>query len=151
MIHENMKAALKGAMIAKEEVKLRVIRGLLAGFTNELVAKRRTPQDLLTDDEAQAVIMRQVKQRKDSIEQFTNGGRADLADAEKEELAILEAFLPAQMSEEEIRAVIEKKKVEAGAIDPKQMGQFTGSIIKELKGKADGALVKKIADEMFAK
>ncbi len=150
MIHDDIKGQVKAAMLAKDEVRLSVIRGLVAGFTNELVAKKRPPTDKLTDDEAMAVIMRQVKQRKDSIEQFTAGGRPDLADSEKKELAILETFLPAQMSEEEIRSFVMKKKTEAGAVDPKQSGQFTGSIMKELKGKADGALVKKIVDEVLA-
>jgi len=136
-------------MLAKDEVRLGVIRGLLAGFTNELVAKKRPPQEMLNDEEALAVIMRQVKQRKDSIEQFTAGGRPDLADSEKAELAILATFLPEMMSEEEIRKVVSEKKAAMGAVDPKQAGQFTGMIMKELKGKADGALVKKVVDEVL--
>ncbi len=149
MIHENLKGEVKKAMLAKDEVRLSVIRGLLAGFTNELVAKRRQPQEMLPDEEALAVITRQVKQRKDSIEQFTAGGRPDLAESEKAELSILEAFLPEMMSEEEVRNVVVAKKAEMGLSDKAEAGKFTGVIMKELKGKADGSVVKKIVDELF--
>ncbi|MES2953546.1 MAG: GatB/YqeY domain-containing protein [Patescibacteria group bacterium] len=149
MIHENLKGEVKKAMLAKDELRLSVIRGLIAAFTNELVAKRRQPQEMLSDEEALAVITRQVKQRKDSIEQFTAGGRPDLAGSEKAELAILEAFLPEMMSEEEVRKVVVAKKAEMGLSDKAEAGKFTGVIMKELKGKADGSLVKKIVDELF--
>jgi uncharacterized protein YqeY len=150
MIHENLKTELKKAMIAKDAVRLSVIRGMLAGFTNELVAKRRTPQDMLTDEEAQAVVMRQVKQRKDSIAQFMDGGRPELAESEQAELAILETFLPAMMSEDEIRAFVTEKKAAAGDVPKGDAGKFTGLIMKDLKGKADGTVVKKVVDEMLA-
>ncbi len=150
MIHEDIKKGVKEAMIAKDALRLSVLRGLLAGFTNELVATKRTPQEMLPDEDAMKVITRQVKQRKDSIEQFTAGGRPELAESEKEELAILETFLPDMMSEDEIRKVVEAKKAEMGTIDKAKAGQFTGLIMKELKGKADGTLVKKIVDETLA-
>ena len=149
MIHEEIKKGIKESMLAKDELRTSVLRGLLAGFTNELVATRRTPQEMLPDEDALKVIMRQVKQRKDSIEQFTSGGRPDLAQSEQRELAILETFLPAMMDEAEIRSVVEAKLRESGPIEKGKSGQFTGLIMKELKGKADGALVKKIIDELI--
>ena len=95
-IQKDIAGQIKEAMKAKEAVRLSVIRGLTAAFVNELVAKGRKPDGELTDEEALAIIKRGVKQRKDSIEQFTKGGRSDLADAEATELKILEAYLPAQ-------------------------------------------------------
>ena len=82
------------AMKAKDILRLNVIRGLLASFTNEAIAKRRKPDEELSDDEVLIVISRAVKQRKDSIEQFEKGGRKDLVEVEKSELVILETYLP---------------------------------------------------------
>ena len=86
------------AMKARDVVRTNVLRGLMASFTNEAVAKKRKPDEELSDEEVLVVIGRAVKQRKDSIEQFEKGGRADLAGVEKSELAILETYLPTQMS-----------------------------------------------------
>ncbi|MFZ2048947.1 MAG: GatB/YqeY domain-containing protein [Minisyncoccia bacterium] len=149
MIQTDIRDQIKVAMLAKDTVRLGVLRGLISAFTNELVAKKRKPDEALSDEDALQIIGRQVKQRKDSIEQFTKGGRTDLADAEKAELSVLEAMLPTQMTEDEIRNFINTKKTEINP-DPSTKNQFMGGIMKELKGKADGALVKKIIDEVFA-
>lgn len=133
-------------MLAKDTVRLGVVRGLVSAFTNELVAKKRKPDEELSDEDALAVISRQVKQRKDSIEQFEKGLRQDLADAERTELAVLEKYLPAQMSEQEIVDYVNSQQKP----DVAQKNQFMGSIMKELKGKADGMLVKKAVDSLFA-
>ena len=147
---EKIKEEVKNAMKAKDETRVLVLKGVLSAFTNELVATKRTPQDALSDDEALAVVTRLSKQRKDSISQFESGGRADLAENEKKELAVLEEFLPTLMSIEEIRAFAENKKSEMGAVDASQKGQFMGALMKDLKGKADGGDVKKVVDELFA-
>jgi len=147
---------MKQAMIAKDVVKLNVLRGLIAAFTNENVAKRRKPDEELTDEDALIVIQRQAKQRKDSIEQFEKGGRPELADAEKTELAFLESYLPAQMSEDEIEEYVKKKIKELESAPmfqsrsrPNASG-FMGLIMKELKGKADGTLVKQAVNKIFS-
>lgn len=132
--------------MAKDEVRLSVIRGLLSSFTNELVAKGRTPQDQLTDEEVLAVISRATKQRKDSIQQFEAAGRPELAESEKAELTILESYLPTQMSKEEIAAFVAKKKVELGLSDKSQAVELIKVVMLELKGKADGKLVKEAVD-----
>ena len=93
---------MKDAMRAKDAVKLSVVRGLISAMMNEAVQKGKGPDGVLSEDEVLTVIMRASKQRKDSIEQFTAGGRPELAESEKAELAILETMLPAQMSEAEI-------------------------------------------------
>ncbi len=134
------------AMKAKEALRLSVIRGLMTSFTNELVAKNRKPDEVLPDEEVMNVIFRAVKQRKDSIEQFEKGGRADLAASEKEELAILETYLPQQMTREEVFEYVKNKA--AAGFDKEKAGQFMGMIMKELKGKADGTVVKEAVDSL---
>lgn len=148
-LHENVKAELKEAMKAKEAVRLRVVRQLLTAFMNEMVATGRTPQDLLTDDEALAVIKRASKQRKESIAQYEAAGRDELAAPEKEELTILENYLPQMMSPEEIRPVVMAKKAELGIDDKSKMGMLVGAVIKELAGKADGGDVKMEVEASF--
>src|SRR3989344_189947 len=98
MLHEQIKGALKESMLAKDEVRLRTVRGLLTAFVNELVAKKMKPEGILADEDSLAVIKRAVKQRKDSMEQFTKGGRPELAESEQAELAVLEKYLPETMS-----------------------------------------------------
>jgi uncharacterized protein YqeY len=147
-LHTDIKSHIKEAMIAKDQARVLTLKGLSAAFTNELVAKKRKPDEELSDEDALAVVSRAVKQRKDSIEQFEKGGRQDLADAEKKELAILETYLPAQMSKDEIDAYVKTKFAELNP-DPTKRNQFMGSIMKDLKGKADGTAVKGAVEALF--
>lgn len=150
MLHQTIKEGIKQSMLARDTLRLETLRGISAAFTNELVASRRTPQEMLEDSDAIAVIKRLSKQRKDSIEQFEKGGRRDLADKEKAELAILETFLPATMSKDAIQKVAEVKKVELGITDKSKIGQLVGAVMKELKGKADGNDVKEVVESILA-
>ena len=102
LLHEKIKEGIKESMKAGDKVRLEVMRGLVTAFTNELVATKRTPQEFLTDEEALSVINRQAKQRKDSIDQFTKGGRMDLVGDEEAQLVILEEFLPKLMERSEV-------------------------------------------------
>ncbi|KKT73968.1 MAG: hypothetical protein UW71_C0039G0030 [Parcubacteria group bacterium GW2011_GWB1_44_7] len=149
-LHQKIKGEIKEAMLAKDTVRLAVTRGLLAAFVNELIAKRRKPTEELKDDEALAVIKRSVKQHKDSIEQFAKGGRQDLVKEEEAELKILETYLPKMLNEKEIRKIAETLKTKLGFSDKAKIGVFVGAIMKECKGLADGAAVKKIAEELLA-
>lgn len=149
MLQKNIQEELKEAMRSKDTVRLNVLRGLLSAFTNELVAKKRKPTESLTDEEAMEVIRRAVKQRKDSISQFEKGGRNDLADSEKAELAHLEKYLPKMMTPEEILPIVEAKMKELGVIDKSKSGLLTGALMKDLKGKADGADVKAVVDKLM--
>lgn len=149
MLQEKIREEIKNAMRAKDETRILVLKGVLSAFTNELVATKRTPQDKLSDEEALVVITRLSKQRKDSINQFTTGGRIDLAEVEEKELKILEEFLPTLMSVNEIRKIAEAKKTEMGISDATQKGQFMGALMKDLKGKADGGDVKNVVDSLF--
>lgn len=149
-LQNDIKSEIKQAMLSKDQVRLGVVRGLVASFTNELVAKGRKPTEELTDDEVLSVIKRSVKQRKDSIEQFTAGGRNDLVESESAELAILEKYLPATMSRDAIKKIAVEMKAKMEINDKAKLGQFVGALMKELKGKADGADVKVVAEELFS-
>ncbi len=148
-LHKDIKDQIKEAMKAKDAVKLGVVKGLVAGFINELVNLRRAPDGELADEEVLNVIRRAVKQRKDSIEQFTNGGRPELAESEQAELAVLETYLPAMMPIEEVKKIAEAKMAEMGVTDKSKAGMFMGALMKELKGKADGDVVKKVVDDLL--
>ena len=141
---------MKEALLKKETVRLSVLRSLLAGFTNELVARGRKPQEEATDEEALSVIKRSVKQHKDSIEQFKAGGREDLVVDETAELMILETYLPMSMPKEEIKKVAEEVKTRLGVTDKAKMGQLVGAVMKELKGKANGGDVKAVVESLFS-
>src|SRR3989344_1110512 len=145
-IHENIKKQIIDALRAKDTLRLEVLRGLLASFSNELIAKKSNA-DFIDDDSATALIKKSVKQHKDSIEQFEKGNRKDLADKERAELLILEEFMPKQMSKDEIKKVVEAKIKAMGSVDKSKMGQFMGQMMKEMKGKADGADIKEVVDK----
>lgn len=149
-MQEKIRKELTEAMKAKDAIKVSVLRGLISAFTNELVAKGKKPDEKISDEDAVAVIKRGVKQRKDSIEQFEKGGRSDLADKEKAELAILETYLPQMMSREEIEKVVKEMITKMGPVDKTKSGQFVGAVMKELKGGADGSDVKAVVDSLLA-
>jgi uncharacterized protein YqeY len=148
-LQEKIKADMVQAMRDKNAVSVAVLRGIMAGFTNELVNKKKKPDEALTDDEAVAVVLRAIKQRKDSIDQFTKGGRTDLVAIEAAELAVLEAYAPKFMSQDEITALATAKKAEMGITDKSGMGKLMSTLMKDLKGKADGADVKVVVEKLF--
>lgn len=148
-MQEKIKAEIKPAMIARDTVRLGTLRLMIAAFTNELVTQGRPPTDPLSDEDCMKVIKRLSKQRKDSIEQFTAGGRPELADVERAELVIIESFLPAQMSEQEIENKV-AAKLASTPLDPTKKGQFVGIMMKELGDTADGATVKAVIDKLTA-
>jgi len=137
------------AMKAKDEVRLRTLRSLSTAMTNEVVAKKRKPDEFLTDEEAMAVLKRAGSQRKDSIEQFTKGGRPELAEPEAEELAVIQEYLPAQMSRAQVEEIAKVKIAELNA-DKSKMGMLMGAVMKETKGGADGTLVKEVLESLLS-
>lgn len=147
MIHQTIKQNIIEAMRAKDALRLEVLRGLQALFSNELIAKGSNTE-FLEDEATLALIKKSVKQRKDSIEQFTNGNRLDLVEKEKAELTILEKFLPTSMSKEEILKIAIAKKAELN-VDKSGMGKLVGAVMKETKGQADGNDVKAVIDSLF--
>ena len=149
MLHQEIKDSLKDALKAKDEVRLRTIRSMLTAFTNESVATGKTPQDMLDDTGVLSVIKRLAKQRKDSIEQYEAAGRHDLSAPEKDELVVLEAYLPQLMSQEEIEPIAKAKLAELGLTDKSKMGMAVGALMKDLNGKADGADVKAVVERLL--
>ncbi len=141
---------LKTAMRAKDQLTVDTLRGVLSAFTNELVAKGRKPTDELSTDEMLVVMKRLAKQRKDSIEQFEKGGRPEMAEKEKQELAIIEGYLPQMASEEQIEAAAKEAIAEAGAVDAAAAGKLTGAVMKKLGGNADGGAVRAVLQRLLA-
>ena len=144
-----IKDSIKEAMKNKDMARLMTLRGISSAMTNEAVNLSKGPQGELTDDEVITLITREAKRRKDSIAQYTEGGREDLAADEKSELAILEEFLPAMMTQDEIRPVAVAKKAELGIDDKAKIGMLTGAVMKDLKGKANGDDVKAVVESLF--
>ena len=148
-IHETLKKGIPDALRARDEVRLRTLRSLVTAMTNEVVAKKRKPDQLLEDDEAIVIIKRAANQRKESIEQFEKANRTDLAEPERAELSIIESYLPAQMSREAIMVAARAKLAELGPIQKEDAGKFIGALMKELSGKADGADVKAVVESLL--
>jgi len=135
-IDADMKTALKSG--AKE--KLSTLRMLLAALKNKKIDKRRE----LTEEEVGETVRTQIKQRKDSIEQFGKGGRQDLVDKETAEVAVLEAYLPQQLSREELEAMVRDAVSQTGAQGAKDMGKVMKVLIPTVGGRADGKLLSEL-------
>ncbi len=148
-LHEQINKEMVEAMKAKEEVRLSVLRDLKTAFMNELVATKRKPDEKLSDEEAITVIKRKAKQREDSIKQFTDGGRAELADKEQKELEVLKSYLPKMMSKDKILEIAQAKKNELALEDKSKMGMLVGAVMKETKGEASGKDVKEVVESLF--
>lgn len=148
-LHSDIKGELKEALKAKDEVRLRTVRGMLTAFTNELVATGKKPQDELDDTAVLGVIKRLAKQRKESIVQFDAAGRQDLSDPEKAELIVLEGYLPQLMSQAEIEPIAKAKLAEMGVTDKSKIGVAIGALMKEFAGKADGGDVKAVVEKLL--
>lgn len=149
MLQTQIKSDMVTAMKAREALKVEVLRGLMSSCTNELVSLKRLPTEELSDQEVLTVIRREVKKRKDAFEQFTKGNRPELAQKEEAERVMLETYLPAMMSQDDIRKIAEAKKAEMGVTDKKEAGKFMGALMKDLQGKADGTDVKAVIDSLF--
>lgn len=140
---ERLQDDIKAAMKAQDKEKLGAQRMLLAAVKNEKIALGHE----LDDAEFHAVVRRQGKQRQDSIQQFRAGGRIEMAEKEERELAILESYLPAQASEEQIRAAIAEVIAAEGLSGPKGLGPIMKAIKAKFGATADGGLVNRLAKE----
>src|SRR5690349_19692005 len=134
---ERVDSDLKEAMRAKDTTRLAVLRMLKSALKYAAIAKS-DPEAELNDAEAMQVIRKQVKQRQDSIESFEKGGRADLADKEKEELSILNAYLPQAMSGDELEKIVRETIAEVGATSKAQMGSVMKALQAKVAGRVDG-------------
>jgi len=144
-LRERIDADIKTAMKSKEKVRLETVRSIKKVLLEKEVSARPAT---LTESQELEVLVQIAKQRRDSIEQYHKAGRDDLADQEAAELVIIEEYLPAQMSDEEVSAILDEIIVSVGATSAKEMGKVMGAAMQQLKGKADG---KKIQDMVKAK
>lgn len=149
MLTQEIRSQMTTAMKARDSLRVDTLRGALAAFTNELVAKGRKPTEELSDDEAVAVLKRLAKQRTDAIEQYTKGGRSELAEKESTEKKTLEEFLPQMAGKEEIEKIARAKITEMGVTDASGVGKLTGAVMKEFAGRADGNDVKTIVSSLL--
>lgn len=124
---------------------------LFRGLKSDIKYKQIDKGEELTDDEVGAVLTFAAKRRRDSIEQFQAGGRQDLVDKETAELEIIKVYLPEQLSEDKLRELIGKAIEKTGADSPAKMGLIMKEVMPEVKGKADGKIVNKIAVELLSK
>ncbi|OZC01506.1 GatB/YqeY domain-containing protein [Rubricoccus marinus] len=145
MLKEQLAQDLKDAMRAKDTVRLGAIRMLQTAITQE---EKKTGQPLSAEDLV-AVVQKQAKQRRESIKQFVEGGREDLADRERAELPWLEVYMPAQASDEDIHNVVHAIVQRTGATTMKDMGRVMGEAMSELKGVADGNRVRTVVQQLL--
>lgn len=138
-LEQQIMERLKEAMKAKDEVALRTLRAIKSAILLEKTAEGA--KDTLSSDDEIKMLTKMAKQRKDSLQVFKEQNRADLAAKEEEELAIIETFLPKQLSAEEISEEVKKIIVQVGATGPQDMGKVMGNASKALAGKADGGLI----------
>jgi len=148
-LEQKIMAELKTAMLAKDEAALRSLRAVKAAI---LLAKTSEGGggELKEEDEIK-ILQKLVKSRKDSLEIFQQQNRADLAKKEEEEIAVIEKFLPKQMSAEEVKTELEKIIAAVGASSPADMGKVMGAATKQLAGKADGKTISALVKELLAK
>ncbi len=139
-LRETIDADTKHALKSGEKDKLSTLRMLNAALKNKQIDKRRS----LTDEEVVETVRSLIKQRRDSVEQFAKGGRQDLVDKETAEIAVLEAYLPQQLSREELDGMVRNAITQAGAQGPKDMGKVMKLIIPLVGGRADGKLISEL-------
>lgn len=141
-LKEQIGEDIKTAMKAKDKIRLQTVRGIKKAILEKEVELRPKGQDSLSQEQEIELLSQQAKQRRDSIEQFKNAGRDDLADKENQELAIIKTYLPEQVSDEEVEAIIDSIIADSGATTLKDLGKVMGPAMKQLKGKADGKKIQ---------
>ncbi|MEO5948253.1 MAG: GatB/YqeY domain-containing protein [Chitinophagaceae bacterium] len=148
-LEQKIMTELKAAMKAKDEASLRSLRAVKAAILLAKTAEGAGGE--LKDEEEMKLLQKLVKQRKDSLEIFQQQNRADLAKKEEEEIAIIEKFLPKQLSADEVKAEVEKLIAAVGATSPADMGKVMGAATKQLAGKADGKTISALVKELLSK
>ena len=142
-LNQDMKLYMKN----REKDKLTVVRMVKASLQNEAIKLKK---DRLTEDEELTVLSRELKQRKDSLHEFSNANRSDLVDKVQKELDILEAYMPEQLTEEELLDIVNETIAEVGASSKADMGKVMSAVMPKVKGKADGGLVNKLVSKQLS-
>ncbi len=145
--YETLLSDLKKAMLARDEKTTRVLRSLKAALLEKEVSIRTGGEATLTEEQVMDVFIKATKQRKDSLQQFESAGREDLAAIEREELAVIENYLPKKLSPEELDAEIDAAIQALGAAAPSDMGKVMGYLTPRLKGRADGSEISRIVKQ----
>jgi len=150
-ILDRVKTDLTDAMKAQDDVRRRTLRSLRAALANKEIEQREGgTETTLNEQEELAVVQKQVKQRRDSIEQYKEAGRDDLVQREQEELEVLEEYLPDRLSDEELAERVEAIVEEVGAESMADMGAVMGRAMDELRGRADGNRVREVVEEALS-
>ena len=140
-LREKILADIKSAMLSKDTVKLNTLRFLQSAIKNKEIDSRPTP---ITEEDVMAVVKKLIKQRKESIEQFSAAGRKDLVDQEAAELKVMEVYLPAQMSKEQIEKLVSEVITALGAKTIKDMGNVVKETMARAAGTADGKTISEL-------
>lgn len=148
-MREKINAAVKEAMKAGDKERLGTLRLINAAIKSADIDARPSGKDQISDADILGVLAKMIKQRRDSIEQYTSGGRQDLADKEAAEIAVIEAYLPQQMSEAETKAAIEAAIKETGAAGPKDMGKVMGALKAKYTGQMDFGKASGLVKELL--
>lgn len=143
-MEDKLREDLKQAQLSRDEVKVATLRLLISELTYAKVAKTA---DSLSDEDIISVIQKEAKKRKESIESFNKGNRADLASKEEAELAILQTYLPEQISDEELTKVIEEVITNTGAKTPADMGKVIGTVMGKVGQRVEGARVSQLVKD----
>lgn len=147
-LEEKINNDLKTAMLARQEATVRGLRAIKSAI---IIAKtEKGANGIVSPEKELQILQKMVKQRKDSITEFEKANRTDLIAKEQEEVAVIEKYLPAMMSEEEVRAAVQKAIADTGATSQKEMGKVMGVVSKQLAGKADNKLVADIVKSLLA-
>ena len=146
MIEEKLNADIKTAMLARDAKKLEALRAM-----KSVVLLLKTSAEGLTEDSANKALQKEVKKRRESADIYNQQNRADLAEVETAQADVIEAYLPKQLSAEEIKAEVEKVIAQVGATSPADMGKVMGAATKALAGKADGKVVSELVKQLLSK
>lgn len=149
-LKEQIGEDIKTAMKAKDKVRLQTVRSIKKAILEKEVELRPKGQEELTPEQEIELLAQQAKQRRDSIEQYQNAGRDDLVEKETQELAIIETYLPEQVSDEELETIIDQIIADSGAASVKDLGKVMGPAMKQLKGKADGKKIQALVKSKLA-
>lgn len=143
---EQIQSDLKNALRARNELEVSTLRMLLAALINK--EKERGLET--TDEEAQGILLTEVKKRKEAAEAFTKGGKKEMAEKERQEMVILQQYLPEQLAEEEIRKLVKEAVEKTGAKTLQDMGKVMAVLMPSVKGRADGVLVSALVKELLS-
>lgn len=150
MLKDRIATDLKDAMRAQDDVRRRTLRSLRAALMKEEIDKREDGKGELSEQQELAVIRKQAKQRRESIEQYEDAGRDELAQKERDELAVIEEYLPKPLSDDELRDVVQEIIEDVGARSMADMGRVMGTAMSKLRGRVDGNRVRRMVENLLS-